>query len=47
MERKSTSIQPVERLGRISPVLPIRFFKPLPDQSELRKRNQAEESAIK
>lgn len=38
MERKSS--QSVEKLGRISPVLPIRFFKPLPDQSELRKRKQ-------
>lgn len=40
MERKATSIQPVERLERISPVVPIRSFKPLPDQSELRKKNR-------
>ncbi|MBP2636439.1 MAG: hypothetical protein H6Q72_2346 [Firmicutes bacterium] len=38
MERKSS--QSVEKLSRISPVLPIRFFKPLPDQSDLRKRKQ-------
>lgn len=38
MERKSS--QSVEKLSRVSPVLPIRFFKPLPDQSELRKRKQ-------
>lgn len=38
MERRSS--QSVERLNRISPVLPIRFFKPLPDQTELRKRKQ-------
>ena len=38
MERKPT--QSVERLGKISPVLPIRFFKPLPDQSDLRKKKR-------
>lgn len=40
MDRKATSIQPVERLVRISPVVPVYSFKPLPDQSELRKKNR-------
>ena len=44
MERKSS--QPVERLGRISPVLPIRFFKPLPDQSDTRKRKQRNQQLV-
>lgn len=40
MERDRSTIQPVERLGKVSPVLPIRFFYPLPEQSELRKKQR-------
>jgi hypothetical protein len=46
MERRS-SIQPIEKLGKISPVLPIRFFRPLPDRSELRKRKQRNQQLVK
>ncbi|WP_371375378.1 hypothetical protein [Sporomusa aerivorans] len=43
MERKSVSIQPVERIGKIAPVLPVRFFKPFPDQSERRRMGRPKE----
>lgn len=43
MERKSS--QSVEKLGRISPILPVRFFKPLPDQGQARKRKQKDQQA--
>lgn len=44
MDRK-TSIPPVERVGRIAPVLPVQFFKPFPEQSELRRRNKPRQPA--
>ena len=40
MERKPTSIPPVERLGKISPVRPIQFFNQLSEQSMPRKKNR-------
>lgn len=45
MERKTP--QAVEKLSRISPVLPVRFFKPLPDQNESRKRKQRNQQFAK
>jgi len=40
MERKPTSILPIERLGKISPVRPIQYFNQLTDQSMPRKKNK-------
>ncbi|TWH46451.1 hypothetical protein [Sporomusa sp. KB1] len=46
MERKTTSIPPVERLGKISPVRPIQFFNQLSDQSMPRKKNKLKNQQV-
>ncbi|MBP2663795.1 MAG: hypothetical protein H6Q71_1743 [Firmicutes bacterium] len=46
MERKPTSIPPVERLGKISPVRPIQFFNQLSDQSMPRKKNKLKNQQV-
>lgn len=40
MERKPTSIPPIEKLGKISPVRPIQYFNQLTNQSMPRKKNK-------
>ncbi|SDD98978.1 hypothetical protein [Sporomusa acidovorans] len=52
MDRKPTAVEPVEKLGKISPVRPIYYFNPLPGERELRKKNrpnnrQAEKETVK
>ena len=46
MERKPTSMPPVERLGKISPVRPIQFFNQLTDPYTPRKRNKPREQQV-